>query len=148
MVCRRARERMTASGFELDHATSRGVRIITDARPVRVPGRGPVREVEFAYTEDGPDGLQDTGETFRVRADQVFKAIGQKLAESPDGVALEGGRIRTTGPGRTSRKGVWAGDDCVASGEDLLVTAVAQGRDAAEDMHASLMGLGAGEAKW
>ena len=25
-----------------------------------------------------------------------------------------------TGPGRTSRKGVWAGADCVAAGDDLV----------------------------
>ena len=138
MVYRRGRERMNASGFELDHAASKGVRIITGARPVRVVGDGAVREVEFACTEDGPDGLRDTGETFRLRADQVFKAIGQKLEEAPDGVALEGRRIQVTGPGRTSRKGVWAGGDCVADGDDLVVTAVAQGRDAAEDIHATL----------
>ena len=140
MVYRRGRERMNASGFELDHAASNGVRILTDARPVRVLGSGAVREVEFAYTEDGPDGLRDTGETFRLQADQVFKAIGQKLDESPDGLAIEGRRIRVTGPGRTSRQGVWAGGDCVADGDDLVVTAVAQGRDAAEDIHATLTG--------
>ena len=140
MVYRRGRERMNASGFELDHSASKGVRIITGARPVRVLGDGAVREVEFAYTEDGPDGLRDTGETFRLQADQVFKAIGQKLEEAPDGVALEGRRIRVTGPGRTSRQGVWAGGDCVADGDDLVVTAVAQGRDAAEDIHAALTG--------
>jgi len=139
MVYRRGRDRMNASGFEQDHAASTGVRIITGARPVRVLGEGAVREVEFAYTEDGPDGLRDTGETFRLRADQVFKAIGQKLDASPGGVALEGRKIRVTGPGRTSRKGVWAGGDCVADGDDLVVTAVAQGRDAAEDIHAALM---------
>ena len=138
MVYRRGRDRMNASGFERDHAASKGVRIITHARPVRVLGDGAVREVEFACTEDGPDGLRDTGETFRLRADQVFKAIGQKLDASPGGVALEGRKIRVTGPGRTSRKGVWAGGDCVADGDDLLVTAVAQGRDAAEDIHATL----------
>ena len=79
------------------------------------------------------------GRKFRLRADQVFKALGQKLDEAPDGVALEGRKIRVTGPGRTSRKGVWAGGDCVAAGDDLLVTAVAQGPDAAEDIHAALM---------
>ena len=36
--------------------------------------------------------------------------------------------------------GVWAGGDCVSGGEDLTVTAVAQGRDAAEDINLSLMG--------
>ena len=61
MVYRRGRERMNASGFELDHAASKGVRIVTHARPVRVLGDGAVREVEFAYTEDGPDGLRGHG---------------------------------------------------------------------------------------
>ena len=55
-------------------------------------------------------------------------------------MALEGGKIRVTATGRTSREGVWAGGDCVAAGDDLVVTAVAQGRDAAEDIHAALMG--------
>ena len=94
MVYRRGRERMKASGFELDHAASKGVRIVTDARPLRVIGKGAVREVEFAYTEDGPDGLRDTGETFRLRADQVFKEIGQRLDGSPSGLELDGRKIR------------------------------------------------------
>ena len=103
---------MNASGFELDHAASKGVRIITGARPVRVVGDGAVREVEFVYTETAPTACATRGRTFRLRADQVFKAIGQKLDGTPGGVALEGRKIRVTGPGRTSRKGVWAGGDC------------------------------------
>lgn len=35
--------------------------------------------------------------------------------------------------------GVWAGGDCAVGGDDLTVTAVAEGRDAAMDIHASLM---------
>ena len=139
IVYRRGRGRMNASGVEQDLATSSGVRIIINARPLRMVADGAVREVEFAYTEDGPDGLRDTGETFRLKADQVFRAIGQKLDGTGGGLALEGGRIRVTGPGRTSLEGVWAGGDCVGAGEDLVVTAVAQGRDAAEDIHATLM---------
>ncbi|MCY4599153.1 MAG: dihydropyrimidine dehydrogenase, partial [Acidobacteria bacterium] len=65
---------------------------------------------------------------------------GQRLAAAPEGLALAGGKIRTSDGGRTSRAGVWAGGDCVADGDDLVVTAVAQGRDAAEDMHAALAG--------
>ena len=140
IVYRRGRDRMNASGVEQDLATSSGVRIIINARPLRMVADGAVREVEFAYTEDGPDGLRDTGETFRLQTDQVFRAIGQKLDGTGGGLALEGGRIRVTGPGRTSLEGVWAGGDCVGAGEDLVVTAVAQGRDAAEDIHATLMG--------
>ena len=140
MVYRRGRDTMSASGFEQQLATSKGVRIITNARPLRMVTDGAVQAVEFAYTEDVPGGFRDTGETFRLPADQVFKAIGQRLDGAPGGVALEGGRVRVTSGGRTSRAGVWAGGDCVAAGDDLVVTAVAQGRDAAEDMHAALAG--------
>jgi len=41
--------------------------------------------------------------------------------------------------GRTSHAKVWAGGDCTP-GEDLTVVAVAEGRDAAEDIHKALMG--------
>ena len=53
---------------------------------------------------------------------------------------LEGGKIRVEGAGRTSINGVWAGGDCATGGDDLTVTAVAEGRDAAEDIHATLQG--------
>jgi glutamate synthase (NADPH/NADH) small chain len=33
---------------------------------------------------------------------------------------------------------VWAGGDCIRGGEDLTVTSVAQGRDAAESIHRAL----------
>ena len=52
-----------------------------------------------------------------------------------------GGRLLwVAGPGRTSIPGVWAGGDCAAGGDDLTVTAVAEGRDAAEDIDAHLTG--------
>jgi len=137
IVYRRGREKMSASDYEVEHALTAGVRVITNAQPVAVHGNGAVREVEFAYTTEGPDGLKPTGETFRLPADQLFKAIGQKLADA-QGLALQGGKIAVTGAGRTSVAGVWAGGDCAAGGDDLTVTAVAEGRDAAEDIHASL----------
>ncbi len=136
IVYRRGQEKMSASGHEQDHATGAGVRIICNAAPVAVQGH----EVEFAYTEDGPNGLTVTRETFRLKADQVFKAIGQTLTGAPDGLALEGGKIAVTAQGATSVKGIWAGGDCATGGEDLTVTAVKQGRDAAEAIHAALMG--------
>ncbi len=129
---------MSASRHEQDHATASGVRLIWHAAPVKVHGNGAVREVEFAYTEDGPGGLRLLSETFRLKADQLFKAIGQTLGEVPEGIALEGGKIAVDATGRTSLPGVWAGGDCAAGGEDLTVTAVAQGRDAAVDIHAEL----------
>ncbi|MGP3696131.1 NAD(P)-dependent oxidoreductase [Rhodobacter sp. NSM] len=138
IVYRRGQERMSASRHEQEHATSHGVRLICNAAPVKVHGNGAVREVEFAYTEDGPEGLKLLPETFRLKADQLFKAIGQTLGDVPEGLVLSGGKIAVDASGRTSLAGVWAGGDCATGGEDLTVTAVAQGRDAAIDIHAEL----------
>lgn len=136
LVYRRGRDRMNASRFEQDLAASKGVRIITNASPVAVHGNGSVREVEFEYTDDD---LTPTGQHFRLAADQVFRAIGQTL--TGEGLpAIERGKIAVTGAGRTSVAGIWAGGDCAAGGDDLTVTAVAEGRDAAMDIHTALMG--------
>ncbi len=142
IVYRRGQDRMSASGYEQDHATKAGVRIVTNAAPVQVLGNGAVTDVEFAYTVDGPSGLTLGAERFRLKADQVFKAIGQTLSGAPEGLAVEGGKIAVMGAGRTSVPGIWAGGDCATGGDDLTVTAVAQGRDAAEDIHFVLSGDG------
>ena len=136
LVYRRGRDRMNASVFEQDLAASKGVRIVTHATPKAVHGNGAVREIEFDYVGDD---MKPTGETLRLAADQVFKAIGQTLEGEglPD---LEGGKIAVDGTGRTSVKGVWAGGDCASGGDDLTVTAVAEGRDAAMDIHMVLSG--------
>ena len=138
IVYRRAQSAMPASRFEQDLATSKGVRIVENAMPVAVHGNGAVQEIEFEYTTQGDAGLQGTGERFRVPADQVLKAIGQTLDGAPAGLDLDGSKIAVTGAGRTSMDGVWAGGDCASGGDDLTVTAVAEGRDAAEDIHAAL----------
>jgi dihydropyrimidine dehydrogenase (NAD+) subunit PreT len=138
IVYRRGQDRMSASGYEQDHATSAGVRIISHAAPVAVHGNGTVSEIEFGYMTEGPAGLTPTGETFRLKADQVFKAIGQRLDGAPADLQIEGGKIVVDAVGRTSVNGIWAGGDCAAGGEDLTVTAVAEGRDAAMDIHAAL----------
>jgi dihydropyrimidine dehydrogenase (NAD+) subunit PreT len=129
---RRARERMAASAYEQELAANAGVRIVSNAVPVAVSEAGMV----FAYANgDGRPG----DERFEVAADQVLTAIGQRLGPVPEALAVEGGKIVVTGPGRTSRPGVWAGGDCAGGGDDLTVTAVAEGRDAAMDIHAVLM---------
>jgi glutamate synthase (NADPH/NADH) small chain len=138
IVYRRGPEKMSASGYEQDHAAQEGVRIITHAAPVAVHGGAALSEVEFAWVAEADGGLKPTGETFRLKADQLFKAIGQTLAGAPEGLALSGGKIAVSGAGRTSVPGVWAGGDCALGGEDLTVTAVAEGRDAAMDIHHSL----------
>lgn len=136
LVYRRGRDRMNASVYEQDLAASKGVRIVTHAVPVVVHGNGAVREIEFEYVDET---MQGTGERLRLAADQVFKAIGQAL--QGDGLpALEGRKIKVSETGRTSVEGVWAGGDCASGGDDLTVTAVAEGRDAALDIHGVLVG--------
>lgn len=145
MVYRRGRDRMGASEHEQLRAASKGVRIITGAAPVRIIGAGAggaVSAVEFAYTGEGTEG-GSAGELFSLPADQVFKAIGQRLEQAPGGLRLDGSKIAVTGPGRTSLDMVWAGGDCATGGNDLTVTAVAEGRDAAEDIDLVLAGKGA-----
>jgi len=140
IVYRRGKDRMSASVFEQDLATSKGVRIIYNAQPVKVTGNGAAAGVAFAYTETIGGKLVPTGETFTLKADQVFKAIGQTLQNAPPTLKIEGGKISVSDMGRSSLDGVWAGGDCASGGDDLTVTAVAEGRDAAMDIHASLIG--------
>ena len=131
---RRGRDRMAASRYEQDLAASKGVRIITNVSPVGVAGNGHVAAVEFQYTDND---LNPIGDRFAVPADHVLVAIGQTL--EPGGLPeTERGKFRVDAVGRTSVPGVWAGGDCTVAGEDLTVTAVAQGRDAAEDIHRAL----------
>jgi dihydropyrimidine dehydrogenase (NAD+) subunit PreT len=134
---RRTQDQMAASRYEQDLATSKGVRLLCNVMPKAIHGNGSVREIELEYTAQGPDGLTGTGETLRLPADQVFRAIGQTLTPV-EGLEMDGRKIRVGPGGRTSLMGVWAGGDCTA-GEDLTVVAVAEGRDAAEDIHTALM---------
>lgn len=135
---RRGRDAMGASRYEQDLAASHGVRIMCNVQPVAIHGNGAAAEIELEYTASDGGTLTGTGETIRLPADQVLKAIGQTLDGAPEGLKLDGRKIAVSGAGRTSVKGVWAGGDCAAGGEDLTVTAVAEGRDAAMDIHASL----------
>ena len=135
---RRTREAMPASRFEQDLAASRGVHLMFNVQPLAVIGNGAAAEIELEYTVSEGGSLKPTGETVKLAADQVFLAIGQKLDGAPGAVKVEGGKIVVDGAGRTSVDGVWAGGDCASGGDDLTVTGVAEGRDAAMDIHASL----------
>lgn len=125
---RRGQEAMSASLFEQNLATSKGVHILFNATPKSLSDNA----VTFQRT--------GTDEEIKLPADQVMRAIGQAFEDAPYGIVIERGRIKTVGQGRTSVEGIWAGGDCTADGENLTVTAVAQGRDAAEDIHATLKG--------
>ena len=136
---RRGREAMSASRYEQDLAASHGVKLLFNVQPVTLETLGTSAALVLEYTATKDGRLTGTGETMRISADQVFSAIGQTLA-TDGGLALDGRKISVTGAGRTSRDRVWAGGDCASGGDDLTVTAVAEGRDAAMDIYVTLMG--------
>ena len=141
-ICyRRGKENMNASGYEQDLAAANGVIIRHWLAPKRILGKeGKVAGIEVEYTAVRDGKLVGTGETGVIAADQVMKAIGQSFVGSGLGpLAMEGGKIAVDLEGRTSIDGVWAGGDCVGTGQDLTVSAAAQGRDAAEDINRILM---------
>ena len=142
LVYRRGKEQMNASGFEQDLAASKGVTIRHWLAPKRVVVQfGKVEGIELSYMAlDASGNLKPTGETTTIACDQVFKAIGQTLATDGEGVTITGGKIEVDAEGRTSMAKVWAGGDCATGGDDLTVTAVAEGRDAAESIHRFLSG--------
>ncbi|SMF02603.1 NAD(P)-dependent oxidoreductase [Neorhizobium sp. CSC1952] len=140
-ICyRRGRENMNASGYEQDLATANGVIIRHWLAPKAIIGKdGTVRGIEVEYTAVKDGRLVGTGETGIIAADQIFKAIGQNFSASGLGaLQFEKGKILVDAEGRTSVEGVWAGGDCIGIGEDLTVSAVAQGRDAAESINRAL----------
>jgi glutamate synthase (NADPH/NADH) small chain len=136
MVYRRGKEQMSASGFEQDLAAAKGVNIRHWLAPKRVvTSGGKVTGIELNYMRLEGDRLVATGETTTIACDQVFKAIGQTLSTDGEGVTLSGGKVEVDDEGHTTMAKVWAGGDCATGGDDLTVTAVAEGRDAAESIN-------------
>ena len=142
MVYRRGKAQMNASAFEQDLAAAKGVTIRHWLAPKRVlTSDGRVSGLELSYmTLDQAGALKPTGESTTIACDQIFKAIGQTLSTDGEGVELAGGKIAVDAEGRTSLAKVWAGGDCATGGDDLTVTAVAEGRDAAESINRFLSG--------
>ncbi len=141
IVYRRGPEHMSATLEERRWAQTNDVLIRWWATPVRLSvAEGTVAGVEFARTRlDAAGRLIHSGEEFRVPADMVLKAIGQRGLLDPLGgaLALNGDRIAVDSDQATSLPGVYAGGDCVP-GTDLTVSAVEDGKRAAEAIHRRL----------
>jgi len=141
ILYRRGADQMKASGFEQELAQTKGVKIKHWVMPKKVLAKdGKAIGLECEYAVDKKGRLEGTGETFRLKADMIFKAIGQSFVPTPvsAAIALDGGRIKVDASRRTSLADVWAGGDCAAGGQDLTVAAVDDGRRAAESIHAFL----------
>src|ERR1700734_1897757 len=142
MVYRRGPEQMKASRYERELAQTNGVAIRYWARPVSLEGHaGALSGVVFENTHEHAGMLASPGSVFRIEADVLFTAIGQRGApEALDGAAIEikDGRIVVDAERRTSLERVWAGGDCVFGGQDLTVSAVEDGKQAARSIAAAL----------
>jgi dihydropyrimidine dehydrogenase (NAD+) subunit PreT len=142
MVYRRGPEQMKASAYERELAQTSGVVIRYWARPVALEGRGDTLSgVVFESGNGGESASVPVGSVFRLDADMMFLAIGQRGApEALDGAPIEvkDGRIVVDNERRTTLAGVWAGGDCVYGGQDLTVSAVEDGKQAARSIAAAL----------
>jgi glutamate synthase (NADPH/NADH) small chain len=145
IVYRSAEEKMSATSHERELARNQGVVIRSHARPTQIFGKpNGSHSVEFERTD------RCTGERFELHAEQVFKAIGQTLDM---GQWWGQGQLHLTASGKiavnekfeTSVPGVFAAGDCVASGDDLTVSAVQQGKLVAQAIHAQLNPMEKGE---
>jgi len=127
------------------HAREEGVRFEYLAAPLRIEANaeGRAARVHFARMALGePDATGrrrpvPTGEEFAVDADTVVIAIGYGGDEEVTrmaGAAAKGALVHVDPETfETSRRGVFAGGDAV-NGADLVVTALADGRRAAESI--------------
>ena len=137
ILYRRGAAQMKASVFEQELAQTKGVIIKHWVQPKKVLVKsGKTIGLKCEHTAEKNKKLSGTDETFDIKADMIFKAIGQTYIDVTKGaVALEQGRIKVDPEKRTSVAGIWAGGDCTAGGNDLTVTAVDDGRRAAESIH-------------
>ena len=142
LVYRRGEAQMGATHYEQELAQKSGVLIKTWAKPIQIKGdQTGVREVDFETTRMGASGkLENSGSFFTLKADQVFKAIGQKLdtqslMKNLSSLELVQGKIWVNHQFETSLPCVYAGGDCISVGADLTVTAVQHGKLAALSIH-------------
>jgi glutamate synthase (NADPH/NADH) small chain len=146
IVYRRGKDQMSASPYEQDVAQTHGVTIRHWMKPVAVQSAGgALTGVTLEYTRMDGGKLVGTGEMVMLPCDQLFKAIGQTfvpadIAGAGGAIAMSGGRIAVDAERRTSWAGIWAGGDCAAGGQDLTVTAVEDGKQAALSIDRSLHG--------
>jgi len=140
IVYRRGAKQMGASQFEQELAQTNDVSIRHWSTPIGISIVNGVASVQFERTKlDSAGKLQMTGETWLAEADIVFKAVGQTMQLDALGDAAHlfeqsGGKLLVDEERKTSLEGVWAGGDCVFGHDDLTVSAVQDGKLAAQSI--------------
>lgn len=141
LAYRRGPEAMSATAHEQEIAQLNGVILRHWAMPTQIVAKNDaLSAVALETTRIGADGsLEGTGEVEVLKADQLFKAIGQSLiAEGLQDLVFEGKKLAVNEARATTLEGVYAGGDAIGLSEDLTVAAVEDGKIAARSIHAHL----------
>jgi NADPH-dependent glutamate synthase beta subunit-like oxidoreductase len=144
MVCIESRREMPAIPEEVEEAIREGVKIQFLASPIRIIGKEG-KAIGMEFMRMGLSGVDDIGKkqsvpakgsTFRVYADTIITAIGQRVNRK----VLKGLDINQDGTvrvdpetGETSMKGVFAGGDMV-TGPGWAIDAIADGKKGAKSI--------------
>lgn len=140
LIYRRGAHQMGATDFEQDLAAINGVNVIHWAMPVGFTGESSVQSAEFEHCAIIDGKLSGNGDIFSIDADCVLLAVGQYMVdEGLNSLDLEKGKISVDEHFKTSLNGVYAGGDCVHSGEDLTVQSVEDGKRASKAINEFLM---------
>ncbi len=149
VICayRRDEENMPGSKKEVANAKEEGVQFLFNRQPVEIVGNGKVEGIKLLTTELGePDArgrrspVPVPGSEEVIPCDHVLVAFGFQPSPAPwfakYGIEVdERGRVKAPANGQfkfqTSNAKVFAGGDMVR-GSDLVVTAIFEGRNAAE----------------
>ncbi|MCF6194062.1 MAG: FAD-dependent oxidoreductase [Kangiellaceae bacterium] len=131
-VYRKNEAAMPGSKTEVQNAKEEGVQFIINLQPTEITADG----VAFERTDF--DELKHKDKTVFLPADKVILAFGFRanpatwLNDARISIK-ENGLIQTNQDLQTTNKKIYAGGDMV-SGADLVVTAIAQGREAAKNI--------------
>jgi len=141
LTYRRGEEHMGATAHEQALARLAGVTIKTWSRPRRVNSDSGIAagSIELEKTRMVDGRLTGTNHTTILPVDLVLKAVGQALDTTGlDGLEIADGKVVVDSEGRTALPRVYAGGDCVKSGQDLTVQSVEDGARAALAVHHDL----------
>jgi len=144
---RRDRENMPGSSREVGNAEEEGVEFIWQTSPKQFLGRDKVKEIEVLKMSLGnPDSsgrkkpIAQAGSEFKISADLVIKSLGfdpenlPQLFDAEELAVSQWGTIKINLKSmQTNLDGVFAAGDIVR-GASLVVWAIRDGRDAAEQI--------------
>ncbi len=146
LVYRRTRDEMPASAEEIAEALEEGVVMEFLAAPVKVGNNSIVCARMKLGPRDKtgrPAPVPVPGSEFAIECDTVIAAVGQKADAGTLGLEINpDGTVKTASAALdTSLKNVFAGGDCV-TGPNSIISAIAQGRQAASSIDRFLGGRG------